>query len=165
MCFDNVWRRMSTHPRVAGAMVPKREMVEFYQRLADAGFGDIEEFDQFMEPRKDLLKKAVTTSTMEERIARHDWDYWYAARSFLYEWNGWSEPIYLKKPYLRRAWELHCQDAASSDFIAKLITHEGVMEGTGYRISAQSVKLHLQKLRKELQEWIRVKQYFNIIGE
>ena len=155
----------STHPRVAGILVPKKEMVSFYQKLADAGFAEIEEFDHFMEPRTDLLKKAMVPYTMEERLAKHELDYWYAARSFLHEWEGWEQKQYQKKPYLRRAWELHCQDAASCEFIAKIITHEGVMEGTGYRVSSRTIKIHLQSLRKELQEWVRVQNYLQAIGE
>jgi len=154
-----------THPKIAGVMVPKSKMVKLYQQLADDGFTEIEEFDHFMEPRKDLLKKSLVPATMQDRLNRHEPDYWQAARAFLYEWSGWHAEKYKKKPYLRRAWELHCQDAASTETIAKLITYEGVMEGTGYKVSSRTVKLHLQNLKNELIEWIRINNYLKSIGE
>ena len=151
--------------KVAGVEVPMRERIKLYQALENAGFKEIELFDEHLEPRTDTLKNIGLTGTLQKRLASNEPDFWYAAQNFLHEWEGWEQKIFQKKPYIKRIWELYIEAEHSCQTISRLICHENMILGTGKKVSNKTVEKFIKQLKNEMFEWLRMKQYFELIGE
>lgn len=146
-------------------LVDKKELIIWYKKIADAGFFELETFDNNFEPNVQIpLKKSFRTQDILKSLRHNESDFWQAANDFYHDWPGWGLPKYQKKPYLRRVWELFSQSNYSIAEISKVVSYEGVINGTGHKLSYKTAFSHIDFLKKQMLEWLRVKQYYKDIG-
>lgn len=159
---------MRTRPTVANSIIPPSLILEWYQRIRSEGFNELETFDQFMEPipnepLKDTWRQ--NTEAVIRKLAANEPQYWYAAQRFLHDWPGWGSKKEKKKPFLRRMWELYLDGNYTYETIARMLTYEGVKEGTGYRMCSKTVERHIKRLNVELKEWLRLLAWESLCNE
>lgn len=146
-----VYKRAQKVPRVAGQVVPKDLIIEWYDKLAKEGFNEIETFNANMYARNDIPPKNIWRQKYnqggKQKIECGEEDYWRAARLFYWEWEGWDFPAYKKCSLLRDIWNEYLE-GTQYWLIAKKFSQPG------RTLDVNAVTYYMLKLKKEFKRWV-----------